>query len=580
MHKVLRRSALVMVLVLATFTTTHGWQAEAYCISSIDAKCNPQVIGVFAAFGETAPGVVATTATVTTGTTALSAVGNAAAAVAVTAGGFAVGSFLWGQTEPPELFVPPGREPGWVSGDNVSEYTTTAYGTRTRWMEYRILSAPAYGANGALVYQRRCVFEAGGGSGGMASPNIGQLGNPSSAGTLGTSQCPSDGDDGYVYPGPWTEHTVSITAGFRRVSGVGVEWRPTGYPGEIDPGAEGGLGSVTATVECGNGVDPTHLVTESVSVSYEPGVEFDYPAPQCPAGEVVFGYGVTWTTSEGGEEVFVPWTETPGWVQNIPLEWPACLPGTACELTLWKGQGAPAEYCGEAAVGCPSWYTDINNLENYECRWGPYVVDLGYCNVFRNPGKVTPNTPTITDPKNGVRESGGAEPDTGLDVGLGEYVYDPQPDPTPFPYEPADSPAGECFPTGWGLLNPVEWVLKPIKCALVWAFVPRAEVVGPVLQDGLESINGTPPFSIVIPAASGVLVIFESITVGCDIGSMPNFDPEGLGRPEYALPCEPPIDEWDNGYNFMRLTVWVSTAWALWVVVSRGIGNKDASGEL
>lgn len=29
---------------------------------------------------------------------------------------------------------------------------------------------------------------------------------------------------------------------------------------------------------------------------------------------------------------------------------------------------------------------------------------------------------------------------------------------------------GDCFPGGWGWLNPVEWVLKPVKCALVWAF--------------------------------------------------------------------------------------------------------------
>lgn len=27
-----------------------------------------------------------------------------------------------------------------------------------------------------------------------------------------------------------------------------------------------------------------------------------------------------------------------------------------------------------------------------------------------------------------------------------------------------------CWPDGWGWFNPAEWVLKPIKCALVWAF--------------------------------------------------------------------------------------------------------------
>ena len=31
---------------------------------------------------------------------------------------------------------------------------------------------------------------------------------------------------------------------------------------------------------------------------------------------------------------------------------------------------------------------------------------------------------------------------------------------------------GECFPSGWGALNPVEWVVKPLKCA----FIPRQDL--------------------------------------------------------------------------------------------------------
>lgn len=44
-----------------------------------------------------------------------------------------------------------------------------------------------------------------------------------------------------------------------------------------------------------------------------------------------------------------------------------------------------------------------------------------------------------------------------------------------------DAETGECFPTGWGLLNPVEWVLKPVKCALLWAFWD---------QDAADEISG------------------------------------------------------------------------------------------
>jgi hypothetical protein len=42
-----------------------------------------------------------------------------------------------------------------------------------------------------------------------------------------------------------------------------------------------------------------------------------------------------------------------------------------------------------------------------------------------------------------------------------------------------------CFPSGWAALNPVEWVLKPVKCALVWAFVPPPGMV----QDQFSSVQ-------------------------------------------------------------------------------------------
>lgn len=46
--------------------------------------------------------------------------------------------------------------------------------------------------------------------------------------------------------------------------------------------------------------------------------------------------------------------------------------------------------------------------------------------------------------------------------------------------DPGDHPDGEsgdCFPSGWGALNPVSWVKQPVQCALRWAFVPSAGAV-------------------------------------------------------------------------------------------------------
>lgn len=43
--------------------------------------------------------------------------------------------------------------------------------------------------------------------------------------------------------------------------------------------------------------------------------------------------------------------------------------------------------------------------------------------------------------------------------------------------DPIDDPTdpdsrGDCLPSGWGLFNPVDWVVKPLKCVFRWAFVP------------------------------------------------------------------------------------------------------------
>lgn len=35
---------------------------------------------------------------------------------------------------------------------------------------------------------------------------------------------------------------------------------------------------------------------------------------------------------------------------------------------------------------------------------------------------------------------------------------------------PPETEGAECLPNGWGWFNPIEWVLKPVKCALMWAF--------------------------------------------------------------------------------------------------------------
>jgi len=70
----------------------------------------------------------------------------------------------------------------------------------------------------------------------------------------------------------------------------------------------------------------------------------------------------------------------------------------------------------------------------------------------------------------------------------------------------------KCMPEGWGVFNPVEWVQKPVQCALEWAFVPRPSVVKTEL-DGL-----TAPWATKMPAqlANVITAMDFQAPTGCN----------------------------------------------------------------
>lgn len=456
--------------------------------SSLDSPQGLAVLADYAAMSAggsstaVSAGVVSTTSAVTTGSTAVVgglSVGQQVlnSAVAATAVGILAAQFFkWGESAPPELTLPDAVQAGWVNGDNVLNQSTTAYGTMVVDTAYEILSAPAYGQSGQITYRYRCLYRSGSSQGTL--PRLRALNASgqviSNNFTAGGCTLINQNEGTFAPATSWTTATAQVTGALARIvdSFATAQWIPEGAVGGQPPAVEP-LGTVTSTVQCGTGPGDLHYVVESTLRAYSPGGQFEIPSPQCPAGEVVFGYGVTWTTGETTEDI-VPWTATPEWVHSIPTEFPECL-GSACDLTLWQTfSDSPALYCGVAAVGCPQWYTHVqSDPDTYECRWGSYTVSLGYCNVFRSPGTVTPNTPTQTDPKNGTRQSTGANPDTSLNLPVkpepDSPFYSPQ---LPPEHEPVES-FGECFRGGFGQFNPIEWVLTPIKCAFVWAFIPR-----------------------------------------------------------------------------------------------------------
>lgn len=150
-----------------------------------------------------------------------------------------------------------------------------------------------------------------------------------------------------------------------------------------------------------------------------------------------------------------------------------------CQLTLTKSGSTTT--CFQTPDDCKDWFTDPNKASDYSCKYGTHVVDLSECNLYRptfDPAQVLKGQ-QYADPETGNMPGGQTGPKGG----------------TLAPHTPVDDPDQErdCFPTGWSALNPVEWVLKPVTCAIQWAFVPSPEHIADVETQVKTEYDDSPP---------------------------------------------------------------------------------------
>lgn len=174
------------------------------------------------------------------------------------------------------------------------------------------------------------------------------------------------------------------------------------------------------------------------------------------------------TNTDSGAQTEIVTTEMPEWTED---ESKGLDPGDGTGLKLWKIRDKVTYSCMTWAIDCSNWWTQTDSgtqteteTGTYRCTWGGNKVALNECGPYRE----TFNDPdldsrVITDP------GGFPQP---------YPIPGPGPNPTPAPGPgpaPGTDPAGECFSDGWSsVANPLDWVLVPVKCALVWAFVPSA----------------------------------------------------------------------------------------------------------
>lgn len=257
----------------------------------------------------------------------------------------------------------------------------------------------------------------------------------------------------HISPAPWTE-----------------TWS---HDGPVAP-AGGFVGSMESTYVCRTSTGATNTHTRSVEVdSAEEYVDVSLERFSCPASELLLSALVEWVTDSGREVVFD--YDAPEWVHDTPAEWQLCGE-LNCELRLYSG----TQYCGQYAVGCPEWF---ENPDEFTCKFGPYVVDIAHCAMYRKPGEVRPTGRVTVDEDGNLHHERGLdkEPEWFRDLDRDfDSINRPVPPPDVEIIAPgvgdASSDRSKCFPTGWGILNPLEWVYRPTTCALSWAFVPKTGV--------------------------------------------------------------------------------------------------------
>lgn len=175
---------------------------------------------------------------------------------------------------------------------------------------------------------------------------------------------------------------------------------------------------------------------------------------------------------------------TPGY-RTWATEFPECGSGL-CTVDLFKQVGTDTKNCFAAgmAENCADWFTDPNKTQNYKCEYGGKAVALTECTHYADVFKIQQQATgaVYADPETGTSLTPNTS--TKLDDGLNTGVMDPE--------KPR-----ECFPTGWAVFNPLEWVLKPVGCALEDAFVPRPSVIQAQARNITAKWEASPPHRVI-----------------------------------------------------------------------------------
>ena len=229
--------------------------------------------------------------------------------------------------------------------------------------------------------------------------------------------------------------------------------------------------TLVASADCVTLATGQHFTVTAASASFKESDQSWPVLPQvdCGPGAVSAGIGVK-ETSPGLPEKQVWTSQVPQQVQDAIAD--ATCSGGRCRLTLAKVAGADQGDCFEEAGRCEGWFADPNKQTTYQCSYGLpgswTGVDLSECNVY---------APTF-DAQQQAKGIPYADPATGA-IPATATGQDPA--------EGGDGGDGGCWPTGWGVFNPLGWVLQPLKCA----FIPTAAQWQSATESFVTGYQGT-----------------------------------------------------------------------------------------
>jgi hypothetical protein len=167
------------------------------------------------------------------------------------------------------------------------------------------------------------------------------------------------------------------------------------------------------------------------------------------------------------------WSATaPAPTTDKPLCGPT-RPGPGCKLQVLI-DSLP---CVVGSWNCQNWLSlsqDPNWTPRISCQYGPYAVPLSTCNPLER-GYEPNGAPATTENTDGNPSTRNDADPGGSQQAPPATALVPGSAGSPAPGSTTDQAA--CFPTGWAMFNPVEWVMKPVGCALQSAFVPNPTLV-------------------------------------------------------------------------------------------------------